>query len=178
MADLGAAKLRRIEQDLERRIREMRDSGALSGLPGEGQPLPADPDSEAGDAWAARHVMRTSGARPEWAGLRRDIAGRRWRIVARFRAHLAWLDGRSRTLEHLPAERVLAEVAATRRRDDRLRAELASALDEMNALIRRHNLLVTAASLHLPIATAEHLMEIARYSRGSAGDVMRTRLAE
>ena len=165
MDESRAAKPRRIEQDLERRLGELRDSGALSGLPGEGQPLPADPDSDAGDRWAARHVMRASGARPEWAELRMDIAERRSRIVARFRAHLTWLDRRGLLLARLPAERVLSEVAATRRMDERAQAELARALDEMNAQIRRHNLLVTAASLHLPIATAQNLVEIARTSR-------------
>jgi hypothetical protein len=66
---------------LEARIRELRDAGELSGLPGEGQPLPPDPDAAASEAWAARHVLRTSGARPLWADLRRDITERRTRIA-------------------------------------------------------------------------------------------------
>lgn len=165
MDEIKSPKLRRIEQGVERRIRELRDSGEPSGLAGEGAPFPPDPDSGAADAWAARHLARTSGARPEWADLRRDIAEHRARIVARLRAHLAWLDRRARLLEDVPAERIVSEAAATRRMDERIRAEVSGAIDEMNVHIRRHNLLVTAVSFHLPTAAIDDLIEIARRPR-------------
>ena len=94
---------------VEARIRELRDRGELTGLPGEGQPLPPDPDDGAGAAWAGRHVLRTSDARPLWTELRREITERRMRIVTRLRGHLAWLERRKALLEHLPAERIVAE---------------------------------------------------------------------
>jgi hypothetical protein len=149
---------------VEARIRELHDAGELSGLPGEGKPLPADPDQAAGEAWAARHVLRTSGARPLWADLRRDITERRSRIVMRLRAHLAWLERRQALLEHLPAERIVAEVALTEEADRRVRAEVAKSIAELNALVRHHNLVVTAASLHLTVATLEGLLDAARLS--------------
>jgi hypothetical protein len=157
--------LRRIEQGVERRIRELQDAGGLSGLPGEGAPLPPDPDDTAGELWASRHIMRTSGSQPQWAELRRDIAARRSRIVTRLRAHLAWLERRASLLEHVPAERLVSEVNATRQADERVRAEVGAAIDELNALTRRHNLLVTAPSLHLATTAPESLMEIARERR-------------
>jgi hypothetical protein len=135
-------------------------------LPGEGQPLPADPDKAAGDAWAAKHVLRTSGAKPLWSELRRDIAERRMRILTRLRAHLAWLERRAALLEHLPAERIVSEVALTKQTDDRVQAEIAHAVTEVNALIRNHNLVVTAMALHLATATLDGLIEMARSSRG------------
>ena len=92
-------------------MRELRDAGELSGLPGEGRPLPADPDDEAGEAWAARHVVRTAGAQPVWAELRRDITERRVRIVTRLRGHLAWVARRQELLEQMPSDRILSEVA-------------------------------------------------------------------
>jgi hypothetical protein len=147
---------------VEARIRELRDAGELSGLPGEGQPLPADPDAGAGAAWAARRVLRTSGARPLWSQLRREITDRRMRIVTRLRAHLVWLERRRVLLDHLPAERIAAEIALTKQADGRVRAEVAQATAELNALVRHHNLVVTATSLHLATATLEGLMEIAR----------------
>jgi len=150
---------------IEARIRQLRDAGELSGLPGEGAPLPADPDDEAGEAWAARHVVRTSGARPLWTELRRDVTERRARIVTRLRAHLSWVARRQELVEHLPSERIVAEVALTKQGDDRVRAEVAQAIAELNALVRHHNLVVTANALHLPIATFERLLEIARASR-------------
>jgi hypothetical protein len=146
----------------EARIRELRDAGELSGLPAEGAPLPADPDDAAGEAWAARHVVRTSGARPIWTELRREITERRARIVTRLRAHLSWVARRQELLEHLPSERILAEVALTNQGDDRVQAEVAQAIAELNALVRHHNLIVTATSLHMPTATFEGLLEIAR----------------
>ena len=150
---------------VEARIRELRDAGELSGLPGEGEPLPTDPDDDARDAWGARHVLRTSGARPLWADLRREITERRSRIVARLRAHLGWLDRRQGLLEHLPAERIVAEVARTNEADARVRAEVAHAIAELNALVRHHNLVVTATSLHMAIVSLEGLIEVARARR-------------
>ena len=151
---------------MEARIRELRDAGELSGLPGEGQPLPPDPDDEAGEAWAARHVLRTSGARPLWTELRREIAERRTRIVMRLRAHLVWLERRQALLKDLPAERIVSEVALTNEADARVRAEVAQAIAELNALVKHHNLVVTATSIHVATATLEGLMNVARASRG------------
>lgn len=150
---------------METRIRELQDAGELTGLPGEGQRLPADPDDAAGEAWAARHVLRTSGARPLWSELRRDITERRTRIVMRLRSHLAWLERRQALLDGVPAERIVAEVARTKETDARVRAEVAQAIAEVNALVRHHNLVVTAISLHLNTATLEGLLDVARTPR-------------
>jgi hypothetical protein len=87
------------------------------------------------------------------------------RIVTRLRAHLAWLERRATLLEHLPAERIVSEVALTKQTDDRVRAEVAVAVAELNALVRHHNLVVTATPLHLVQATLEGLIETARASR-------------
>jgi hypothetical protein len=160
------SKVRRLAMGVEGRIRELRDAGELSGLPGEGQPLPPDPDDEVGDAWAGRHVVRASGARPLWADLRRDIAEHRGRIVMRLRAHLVWLEARRALLEHLPAERIVPEVALTKEADARVRAEVAVAIAALNAQVARHNLLVTATSLHLPTLTLDGVLDVARASTG------------
>ena len=142
-------------------MRELVESGQLSGLPGEGQPLPPDPDAAAGDQWAARHLVRTSSARPQWAELRRDIAEKRSRIVTRLRAHRHWLDRRAALVGGLPAERILAELALTKEADARVRAEIGGAIAELNALIRDHNLHLPAPRLHLATASLESLGEIA-----------------
>ena len=147
---------------MEARIRELRDAGELSGLPGEGQPLPPDPDDDAGDAWTGRHVVRTSGARPLWTELRREIRERRARILMRLRGHLVWLERRQALLQHLPAERIVPEVALTNEADARVRSEVAQAIADLNALVRHHNLVVTATSLHLAIATLDGLIDVAR----------------
>ena len=151
---------------VEARIRELRDAGELSGLPGEGQALPADPDDDASVDWAARHVLRTSEARPLWADLRREIGERRSRIVTRLRGHLVWLDRRQALIEHLPAERIVAEVTRTNETDARVRAEVAQAIAELNALVRHHNLVVTATTIHVATVTLEGLIDVARVSRG------------
>ena len=150
---------------MEARLRELRDAGELSGLPGEGEPLPIDPDDDGNDAWAARHLLRTSGARPLWADLRRDITERRSRIVLRLRSHIGWLDRRKALLEHAAAERIVAEIRLTNETDSRVRAELAQSVADLNALVRHHNLIVTATSLHFPIATLDGLIELARTSK-------------
>jgi len=152
------------ERASEQRIREMRDSGQLSGLPGEGAPLPHDPDADAGDAWAARHLVRASRARPEWVTLRQEIGAMRSRLTARVRAHLVWLDRREAQLDGLPTERILREVAATRVADERIRGELGAAVDDFNALVRKHNLVVSSAALHVHLATLEDLVARERHS--------------
>jgi hypothetical protein len=151
---------------VEARIRELGEAGELSGLPGAGQPLPPDPDDDGTEAWAARHVLRTSGARPLWADLRRDITERRTRVVMRLRAHLVWLERRRALLEHLPAERIVPEVARTNEADARVRAEVAQAIADINELTRHHNLVVTAASLHMSTATLDGLIDVARTPHG------------
>jgi hypothetical protein len=87
------------------------------------------------------------------------------RIVTRLRAHVLWLERRHAVLAQLPAERIVPEVALTKEADVRVRAEVAQAIAELNALVRDHNLVVTATSLHLGIATLEGLIEIARSPR-------------
>ena len=109
-------------------------------------------------------MLRTSGARPLWTELRRDVTEQRARIVMRLRAHLSWLERRQALLEHLPAERIVPELALTRDTDARVRAEIGGAIAELNAHVARHNLIVTATSLHLPRATLEGLIEVARAS--------------
>ncbi len=140
-------------------------SDELRDLPGAGRPLPPDPDADAGDEWAARHVLRTAAALPPWAELRRDIGERRARIVTRLRAHQSWLERREALVGRLPAERIVGEVALTREADRRVRAEVASAVGEVNALIRQHNLQVTTTALHLRTVSADELLEIARTRR-------------
>jgi len=159
--DLHLRSDRRVEDALQ----GLRSSGGLSGLPGEGAPLPPDPDQDAGDAWAARHLTRTSAARPLWLELRSDIAHERTRIIARLRVHLAWLERREALLRQLPAERIAREAAATRRADERVRAELERVVNDLNALVRRQNLSVTVSSLELPLFTREGLLEVARAAR-------------
>lgn len=69
-------------------------------------------------------------------------------------------------LEGVPAERIVAEVARTKETDARVRAEVAQAIAEVNALTRHHNLVVTAIGLHLNTATLEGLLDVARTPRG------------
>ena len=87
-------------------------------------------------------------------------------MLTRLRAHLAWLARRQALLEHLPAERIVPELALTKEADGRVRAEALAAIAELNALVRHHNLVVSATSLHIPTATLEGLIEIASAPRG------------
>jgi hypothetical protein len=121
------------------------------------KPLPVDPDADAPpETWAARHIMRNAGAVPEWVDLRKDIDERVALLRRRNAAHHQWLHDRTRLLAELPADRILEAVKATEARDGRVRAEISAALSEVNALIRRYDLLVVPA-LQLPLVTLERL---------------------
>ena len=147
-------KLRRIERDVERRIRELNETGQLRGLAGEGVPLPADDGPP--DTWAARRLMRNAGAQPEWADLRKDIDARTQKLRLRVHGHRQWLHDRTRLLAELPADRILETMHATTVRDTRVRAELEAALGEVNALVRRYDLMVPPA-MQIPLLTLESL---------------------
>jgi hypothetical protein len=153
--DDRSAKLRKIEEGVERSIRDLAESGGLSGLPGEGRPL-LDDDPGTDAAWAARHIVRQAKAVPEWAVLRRDIDERRARIRRRLVAHREWLHDRTRFIGQLPADRILEATHATATRDLKVRAELEQQVSELNALIRRYDLLVVP-TMQLPLVTLERL---------------------
>jgi len=131
--------------------------GELSKLPGEGAPI-VDDDPDAGDRWAARHLAKNANLTPEFVELRREIAGRRDRIVRRLRTHRGWLADRAALLHDLPAERILDAARATSAFDARVEVELRSALGELNALVARHNLKVPLG-LQIPPLALEHLRE-------------------
>jgi len=153
--DTRSSRLRRIETGVERAIRDLAENGELRGLPGEGRPL-ADDDPKDDAGWAARHLMRQANAVPEWADLRREIDARRARIVRRLVAHRQWLHDRTRFIAELPADRIIEATHATNTRDLKVRAELEHDLRELNALIRRYDLLVIP-SMQLPLVTLERL---------------------
>ena len=145
----------RIESGVERRLRELAEQGQLRGLPGEGAPLPADSDPD-DETWAARHVMRQANVVPPWIDLRKEIDDRRARISTRLRAHREWLHDRTRLLAELPADRIVDASRATMARDQKVGAELEQAMGELNALIRRFDLLV-APALQLPLVRLDRL---------------------
>lgn len=147
---------RRAARDAEETLRELERSGGLRDLPGQGRALPTDPDADGGDAWAARHLLRTADAVPAWVELRRDIDERTARLRRRIRAHAEWLEDREALLRTLPADRILDARRATARRDEHVRLEHAQGLAELNALIRRYDLHVVPA-LQLPEVSLDRL---------------------
>lgn len=156
MRESDGPRLRGAEGKAEERLREIADSGELRGLPGEGVPLPDDAEAGPPEAWAARHLMRSANAAPEWADLRREIDQRSERLRRRIAAHREWLHDRTRYLAEIPGERVVEASHATAERDRRVREEIADALSELNALVRRYDLLVVPA-MQLPLVTLERL---------------------
>ncbi len=155
-------RLRRIERDVERQLREAAERGEPPAPAGEGRPLPRDDDEAAGDRWAAAHVLKNANAAPEWVDLRREIQEARARLVRRVRSHRQWLTARAAGLKTLPAERILDAVRATDEFDRRFQEELAAALGELNAKIARHNLHARVQLLQLVPLDAERLSELAR----------------
>ena len=146
-----------MERRIDEQIRELASAGELNNLPGEGAPL-VDDDPDAGESWASRHLAKNANLTPEFVELRREITGRRERIVRRLRSHREWLSDRAALLHDLPAERILDAARATSEFDARVDAELRGALGELNALVARHNLKVPLG-LQIPPLALEHLRE-------------------
>ena len=102
---------------IERQIREAMEDGAFDRLPYQGERLPLDDDSAAGE-WALAHrMLRNAGAAPPW--IESDKAVR------------ALLDERDRLLARSPR---LSEAGRARARD-----ELARIVDAANRAIERVN---------------------------------------
>jgi len=154
MHDEPSEKLRRIERDVDRRWRDIAESDEIKRLPGAGAPL--RDTGHSGETWAAKHILENANAAPEWADLRKDIEAREERVRRRAVAHREWLHDRARLLSELPADRIVEYAHATTTRDLRVRAEIESAVGEVNALIRRYDLLVVPA-MQLPLLTLERL---------------------
>lgn len=149
----ASAKLGRIERAVEEQLRSLAEAGELRGLPGEGRPLPAD-EGGPRETWAARHIAREAGVTPEWVLLRREIDEGTKRLRRRIRAHRASTAERARSLAHLPADRILEAARGAEARDARVRRDIIEAVEELNALIRRYDLLVIP-TLQLPLLTLD-----------------------
>lgn len=54
------------ESLVERQIREAMEAGKFSGLPFQGEPLPKEDDTYAGEWALAHHVLRNAGMAPPW----------------------------------------------------------------------------------------------------------------
>jgi hypothetical protein len=154
--ELGTTKVQRIERRVEEQLRELAEMGALSGFEGEGQPLRDDEPDKHDGSWAARHIVRNARVTPVWAELRHEIDARRQSIERRLHAHHGWLTDRVALLHTVPAERILDAARRTSERDAQVRAEVESALAELNALVARYNLHVPPA-LQLPSVTRDRV---------------------
>jgi len=159
--DARTPKLRHIEAETDRVIREAIARGEFSGVEGEGRPLPLEGD-EAGDRWSAHHILRAANFISEWSSLRREIDDGRGHLIRVARAHLEWVIARRARLDVLPAERLLDASRATAHRDAEFRSELAEAADELNARITRYNQLVPVAALQLVPVRSERILELAK----------------
>jgi len=105
------------ESLVERQIREAMEEGAFRDLPFQGQPLPIEDDSAAGD-WATAHrILRNAGAAPPWIEADKEV-----------RRHLARRD------ELLARPRRMTETGRARQR-----AEMTALVASINDAIARVN---------------------------------------
>ncbi|MBA2300984.1 MAG: DUF1992 domain-containing protein [Chloroflexi bacterium] len=126
---------------IERQIREASEQGAFNDLPHQGQRLPLEDDSAAGE-WALAHrMLRNSGAAPPWIESDkavRALLDERDRLLAR--AHSLGERGRARARVELTRivedvnraiERVNAEAPTDRQH--RRQLDVAAELDRLEA---------------------------------------------
>lgn len=59
-------------QIVEKLIREAQAEGKFDALAGRGRPLKLDQENEASEEWAANHLLKNNGFRPDW--LEEDLA--------------------------------------------------------------------------------------------------------
>ncbi len=139
------------ESLVERQIREAMDDGAFDDLPYQGERLPIEDDSAAGD-WAMAHrLLRSAGAAPPW--IESDKEARRL---------LAEID---RLVAQAPA------MSAYRRR--RARSDMAALVEAANRAIARVNAEAPTDRQHRRLV--DPMAEAARLEAafGADGDVAR-----
>ena len=154
-------RLRRVQSDVEDRIAEAIEQGEFELLEGAGRRLASDPDEDAGERWAAVHLLRTAGAAPEWLDLRLEILSERELIARRMCAHAEWSVSRRDAIRRVPAERLLEHARATEAAERRFQTDLDGSVRELNRRIARHNLLVRAPALQLFPLTIDGLRHLA-----------------
>ena len=105
------------ESLIERQIREATEAGAFDELPYQGEPLPLEDDTLAGDRAMGFHILRNAGVAPSW--IEADKAVR------------TLLDQRDRLLARAPRASLIAQ--------PRARAEMDRLVGEINAAVLRLN---------------------------------------
>jgi hypothetical protein len=101
------------ESLVDRQIREAIEAGEFDGLPYQGERLPLEDESAAGDRAMAFHVLRNAGVAPPWIEADKEVRallGRRDAILARAASPAASAFARSRDRADLA--RLVADVNA------------------------------------------------------------------
>jgi hypothetical protein len=126
------------ESLIERQLREAREAGAFDELPYQGERLPMDDESAAGDWAMAYRMLRNAGAAPPWIEADQEVRG---------------------LLERRDA--ILARASAARAPSARQRASFEALVVEINAAIARLNAGAPTDRQHRrPLDVAEELARI------------------
>jgi hypothetical protein len=109
------------ESLIERQIREAMEEGAFTGLPHQGEPLPLEDDSAAGE-WAMAHrMLRDAGVAPPWIEADKEARARLAELdVLLARARAAGIDPPTRSRLRRDATKL---VGAANQAIERLNAE-------------------------------------------------------
>lgn len=89
---------------IDRQIREARESGAFDDLPYQGERIPLEDESAAGDWALANHILKNAGMVPPWIATDREVRellARRDEILARAPISGATAIGRERDRREL-----------------------------------------------------------------------------
>lgn len=116
-----------LDRLVEERIRVAQEAGAFQNLPGQGKPLPQDPEP-VHEYWAAYRLLKEHGLLPEWLQLRKEIAVEREIVRQAWREYWQAVEELDLTI---PANQTLLRRLAWRYR------ELARTI---NRKIDQHNL--------------------------------------
>lgn len=143
-AEPSRQKLR--ETLVERQIREAMEDGRFDALPHQGQRLPLEDDSLAGDRAMAHRLLKNAGVAPAW--IEADKAVREL------------LDERDRLLARAPRLSTLGR--------SRGRAEMARLIDTANRAIVRVN--IEAPTDRQQRRPLDRDAELARFERAAGGD--------
>jgi Domain of unknown function (DUF1992) len=132
---------------VERQIREAMDEGRFDGLPHQGERLPLDDDTLAGDRAMAHRLLRNAGVAPAWIEADKRVR--------------ALLDERDRLLQCAGG---LGPFGRTRARD-----ELRRVVDAANRAIVRVNIQAPTDRQQRRLIDLD--VELARFERAVHGDL-------
>jgi hypothetical protein len=138
---------------VEKAIQEAMAAGEFDNLPGQGQPLNLVREGTDPTLWAAHHLLRTGGFKPDWIAERKELEKEVEAARAALRRSWRWRS------EALAAGESLSLIAS---QWDKALRRFRAQVDKLNPRIRSYNLKTRVVQMQIRVLDVEREIERAQ----------------